>query len=93
MVRKSEEGRRRHRSRGYRRKGKEYDEIGLEKVNKREDSKDSWKENRRSEKDEQKNAVFNEDAKMAIRIRLNMVTWISNNVGGNDVCPLVQGNS
>lgn len=34
--------------------------------------------------------VFGEDAKMAMKIRLNMVTWISDNVGGDDVCPLCE---
>ena len=27
---------------------------------------------------------------MAMKIRLNMVTWISDNVGGDDVCPLCE---
>ena len=32
--------------------------------------------------------VFNEDARWAMKIRLNMVEWIDGNFGGNGLCPL-----
>ena len=34
--------------------------------------------------------VFNEDATMAIKIRLNMVSWIDGNEGGDNDCPLCE---
>ena len=32
--------------------------------------------------------VFNDDARMAIKIRLNMVEWVDDNYGLNDCCNL-----
>ena len=34
------------------------------------------------------NEIYNEDARMAMKIRLNMIEWIDGNMGKESACPL-----
>ena len=36
------------------------------------------------------NEVFNDDARLALKIRLNMVEWVAGNVGKRGICPVCE---